>query len=314
MPEPKDSAATLLRIFQQINSHWLEAFRPSAVTDERILRELSLPADGQTRLCYFALPPGLIAFYREAVFPLVDRVGFVPSVGNEIDPYVGSVHGLIESLLSRAPVVIADVSTDDLRVWSEVRSAAQRSRPPKIALVMDEGQAGESTSIPHAQTFVRQRRRDVPLGPEDGDESEDEWLAAIVAWLDHIWTSEIVRLDDEAQRLLNQGEYRAAVIAASSAVEVVLSERVASYPTDQLQSWKLRSRPSVPFHALLQDARAVGIISPQEEKQLRELQRTRNTLVHTREGIHGRTARSLVNSGMKVVERLRTGPNAGPVD
>ncbi len=48
------------------------------VTEEAPLRELSLPRDATTGLCFFSLPLDLLPFYRERVFPVVRDTGFVP--------------------------------------------------------------------------------------------------------------------------------------------------------------------------------------------------------------------------------------------
>jgi len=54
------------------------------VTEEAALRELLLPRDATTRLCFFSLPLELLPFYRERVFPAVEEAGFVPVTADDV--------------------------------------------------------------------------------------------------------------------------------------------------------------------------------------------------------------------------------------
>ena len=56
----------------------------SKVTEEAPLRELLLPRDATTRLCFFSLPLELLPFYRERVFPVVEEAGFVPVTADDV--------------------------------------------------------------------------------------------------------------------------------------------------------------------------------------------------------------------------------------
>jgi len=69
----------LASTFRELREHWLPGvIGVSAVKEEKPLRELRLPFDAGSRLCFFALPIDLLSQYRDKVFPAVEAAGFVP--------------------------------------------------------------------------------------------------------------------------------------------------------------------------------------------------------------------------------------------
>lgn len=306
---PDGIASSLELLFRELTEQWLTPQQPSSVTNEAVLRELSLPPDAETRLCYFALPPHLHSRYREIVFPVVNRTGLVPASGDELNPSQGNVRALLDSLLHRAHAVVGDVTTDDSRVWNDLRAAAQRLRPPPIAVIAEPGQKAEIGLIPGAHVFVRSADAFDVWSPEEADEvAAPRWLDSLTAWLEEGSRGASIRLEDEANRLLEHHMYRPAVIAASSAVEVALREQLEArwWQADEKFHRLARRGPSV--WRLTQAAVDLEILSPSDAKELQELQAVRNTLVHTREVIDGRRARGLVQRAMKVIARLRAFP------
>jgi hypothetical protein len=306
LAKASDFGGALETLFRELGTEWLSAAPASrVVTDERVLRELSLPPDAQTRLCYFALPVRLVSLYRELVFPAVNDVGLVPASGDEVSGAEGNIRAVVESLLQRAYVVVADVSTADSRVLRDVHAAAQRERRPLIAVVAEEGQGIESAMPKAAKLFTRPpASASDSLGSSDRHTGESEpWLDALTDWLGEVAAGASGRLEEEALRLLQQGMFRAAVIAASSALEVALAERLDEREATPRGEYRPR-RPASPMGRLLTTAMVMELITAEEYEDLRELQRARNLLVHTAEPIDGRRARGLVQRAAKVVSRL----------
>jgi len=290
------------------------------VTDEAVLRELSLPANATTRICYFSLPGPLVSFYREVVFPIVDKASLVAASGDEVLPGTGNPLAIRDSLLARARIVICDLSTNEPRIWGDLRAATERGqqlvssteghpataskRRPRIAIVLEANQTIDDRVVSAEHTF---RRPSIPYVLEDDQDPtrpfDYSWLDELAGWLDEIMVVESIELDNEAKRLLDQGMYRAAVIAASSAVEVALKDTVGKL--SEPQSDRL-DRPRLSSMArFLQLAWRSGLISEAEFAELRELQRVRNQLVHTSESIDGRRARGLVIRAIEIASRLK---------
>jgi len=306
LPSPNDYGTALETLFRELNSRWdASAPRQQIVTDERVLRELALPAQTQTRLCYFAVPTILLSIHREVVFPLAEDAGLVPASGDELAGWEGSVRAAIDALLQRARVVIGDVGSDDSRVWSEIRSAAQRMPRPEVALIAERGQDVGAQMVPGARVFLRPPVTAALVTEPEDDYAASGWLMDLAAWLQEIGTAAAASLEDEAMRLLDESLYRPAVIASASALEVALQEAL------DRRGWaderaSLRSKaPRAPVSRLLDAAVQFGLISPDKLSFLRELQRERNALLHTQATIHGMRARSLVTKTDAVIRRLR---------
>lgn len=62
-------AEILSKVFDELREYWAaNVISVSQVTEEDTLKELSLPRDATTRLCFFAIPLRLYSFYRDQVF------------------------------------------------------------------------------------------------------------------------------------------------------------------------------------------------------------------------------------------------------
>jgi hypothetical protein len=84
----------------------------SRVTGERPLRELLLPRDTSTRLCFFSLPLELLPFYRELVFPAVEEAGFVPVTADDVVSPGDNISAKIDALIDRSSVMVAELSSE----------------------------------------------------------------------------------------------------------------------------------------------------------------------------------------------------------
>jgi hypothetical protein len=96
----------------------------SKVTEEKPLRELLLPRDAATRLCFFSLPLELLPFYRERVFPIVEEAGFVPVTADDVVSPGDNVSAKLDALIDRAAVMVTEVGSS----WTlaEYRMAVAR--------------------------------------------------------------------------------------------------------------------------------------------------------------------------------------------
>jgi len=308
LPNTSDLERALVQLFTELRQTWLSP--PSDVghvTDERVTRELSLPIDSVTRLCYFSVPVNLLPFYREIAFPLADDVGLVATAGQEVLSWADSALAVRDAVLERAQVMICDLAMDDARVWSELRTALGRERRPRVAVVVESERILDERAVQVDRVLVRP-----PFSYGAMDEGEPgeapkgtTWLDELGGWLGGLGPSESGRLEDEARRLLEEGLYRPAVIAAMSAVELALREAVG----DVQRPWSSRTSLSqqLPVMGLIEAGYQRGIITEDEARRLRTLQRVRNRAVHGGENVDGRTARGLVDNATRVATRVRVG-------
>ena len=81
----KQIGQVLFEAFGELAEHWRTNVLPrSNVVEEEPKRELSMPQDSATRLCFFAMPTSAQPFYREHVFPLVWELGLVPVTADQV--------------------------------------------------------------------------------------------------------------------------------------------------------------------------------------------------------------------------------------
>lgn len=235
-------AQVLTEALSELREHWQANVLPaSQVKEEQSLRELSLPPDAQTRLCFFAVPLTLLSFYRDRVFPLVRDAGFVPVSADDVVAPGDSVTAKIEALISRAVLVIVDASTHSTVV--EQRMALDKLDHSRILTIVPE-------RAQPAHDYYPTRDSRLLVRPDIAVVDAEEFLSQIQDWLMEAAQRFRHVLFDEPSRLLKAGEYRAAVIAAITLLESALRQRQ-DVPT-------LRSSRAVTFRQLLHNAQTNG--------------------------------------------------------
>jgi hypothetical protein len=83
----------------------------SKVTEEQPLRELLLPRESTTRLCFFSLPLDVLPFYRERVFPVAEDAGFVPVTADDMVTPGDNVNAKLDTLIDRASVMVVELTS-----------------------------------------------------------------------------------------------------------------------------------------------------------------------------------------------------------
>jgi hypothetical protein len=311
-PEPDSFSKSLNLLFRDLHTRWLQrAPEHMVITDERLREELALPRMTATRICYFSLPAELISLYRDSVFPLAEQAGLVPATGDETLGTGGAVHAMIEILLERAALVVADVSTGDRRVRRELRAARRGRRPRgRVAEITEEPTTDEEPSQSSDYRIVRQPlvSAGAPNPPQPSDPAN--WLVLLRAWLESQGAQVTAAVEGEARRLLQQGSHRHALVAAVSALEVTLQnvlKQVLATAGTVPASWTAESRLAV----LLDAARQRRTLPESDLAQLREAQAARTALAHRPDAIDDARAKALAEATLAAVDRLKQ-PGAPP--
>lgn len=260
-----------------------ELIEHSQVTEEEPLRELSLPRDTVTRLCYFGVPLSLLSFYKEHVFPVARWHGLIPVAAVDVvspgDYWVAK----IDALMDRASAVVIDLTTPYTAF--EAGFAATRLGSDRILLVLP------GDSVPSSLAGVPHITR-----PEPDSEAFHDFVAALGGWFESVATPLERQLIAEPERLLGIREHRAAVVSAMSLLEATLRER--------LEGRIEFSRRPVSMNLLVKHAEQEGIVGAQTAGQVAEWMRIRNTALHSRSTIEPRAARNIVRGVMKLVSHL----------
>jgi hypothetical protein len=251
----------LAQAFAELSEYWRNAVIPaSQVKEEQPLRELSLPLDAPTRLCFFAVPLSLLSFYRDRVFPVVQDFGFVPITADDVVAPGDAFLAKIDALINRARLIVVDASTEF--TLAELRMAMERMDRSRILTIIPAG-----ASLP---LDIRDFR--VILRPETTSSEPEGFLDQFREWLSIAARESQPSLANEPNRLLRAGEYRAAVIAAITLLETWLRERVGASKTSL-------GRPSL-LRGLLEEAQGQGLLGNNSLDEILTWLRMRNEVVH----------------------------------
>jgi len=278
-------AEILAKVFDELRDYWSEhVVTTSHVTEEGPLRELSLPYNSPTRLCFFALPLSAIPFYRERVFPIVRNLGLVPVSADDVVTPGENFLAKIDALISRAALVVVDASTEF--TLAEARMAIARSGLTRLIVVVEEG-----TPIPTDIQGIRVVRR-----PDIASIEVQLFLNSLEEWLRVAATELEPTFSNEPRRLLDAREYRAAVIAAITHLETTLRERLDLPPTTRKRIVSVRE--------MLDMARAQNLLGKFEVRQVLEWLRVRNEVVHSHAQVTAPRAREIVTGVTEITGQL----------
>lgn len=274
----------LTATFTEIRDYLQSSLIPaSQVTEEDSLKELSLPEDAKTRLCFFAMPLHLQSLYREYVFPIAREAGFVPMLATDMVSPGENYLAKISALIKRAALVVVDESSPF--TVAEVQLALQDESKRVLTILPD----GAPLKSDIAKVSVIHR-------PKDVSGSLETFLNQLQSW----FLSEAVNIKDqlasEPQRLFNGGEFRAAVISAMTLLETKLVTHAGNPSDPSGRVWSVRG--------LIDAAVKNGKISASSSRELFEWMQLRNMAVHTAHSITKTQAKQVVSGVLKIAEAL----------
>ena len=286
LPGSKNKYAEILDAsFKELRDYWrTNVVETSHVTEEGPLRELSLPSDSATRLCFFALPLSALPFYRDRVFPLVREIGLVPVTADDVISPGENYLAKIDALINRVSLVVVDVSSDF--TLAEVKMAMARNAPNQLIIIAEEG-AQLPFNIQNYRVVYRPKLTSVEIDP---------FINTLGQWLSDIAQELEPSFSHEPRRLLQAKEYRAAVIAAITYLETSLRERL-----DLPKSEKGRI---ISVREMLNIAHNQELLGKYEVKQILEWLRVRNSVVHGDTNVSAQTARRIVIGVSEITGQL----------
>jgi hypothetical protein len=267
----------------------------SKVTEEQPLRELLLPRDSTTRLCFFALPLELLPFYRERVFPIVEDAGFVPVTADDVVTPGDTISAKLDALIDRASVMVTELTSS----WTmaEYRMAIARikgaegnlgqRKPLRLILVVTD----QEQVPPSAHGFPVLMRPNTITGDSEG------FIADLAGLLRGIAEETGVERQAEPERLFEAGEYRAAVISAMTLLESRLRERLNKAP------WPQTRRP-LSMRSLIDQAVEQGVIPKERRFYFDEWMRTRNAVVHSSVSVPRVEANEIVRGVLDLIAQM----------
>lgn len=278
----------LAAAFTELAAYWRSrVLEVSTVTEEAPLRELKLPKAASARLVFFAVPLHRLPIYRARVFSNVTALGLVPVTADDVVSPGDSINAKIDALMDRAVAIVVEVGS----TWTsaELRLAVNRAREaapgraPHIIVVGD----------PNIPTSTSEVERLPLIWIHSPPDSEDGILQLTDA-LQQVVPSE-ADLGMEATRLLEAGEYRAAVISAMSLLEDTLRRRL------DKPGWSDVRRP-LSMRQLIEISFPGGELP--NAARLQEWIQLRNKAVHENARVTQSAANGVVNGVFKLLESL----------
>jgi len=273
----------LAAAFTELGEFWRRhPIAANQVKEERSLRELSLPPGASRRLCYFSVPMSSLSFYREHVFPVARERGLVPVSVDDVVSSQDTMLATIEALIQRAQLFVVEASNQStLFEFAMARARLDMSR----ILVIASPETGRSFDLMGYRVIPRPNVLAIDPG---------EFLRAVGKWFTDAAHHVASDFAEEPQRLFAAKEYRAAVIAAISLLEVSLRRRV-----DEPSS--LRER-RMPLPSLLKIAQEQGLLGEVPRSRVVSWLRVRNRVVHGQRTVSKAVAESIVKGVAKIVD------------
>jgi hypothetical protein len=293
LPGPKEKYGEILaHTFRELREYLRDnIISVSKVTEEEPLRELLLPRDSTTRLCFFSLPLDLLPFYRNRVFPVVEATGFVPVTSDDVVAPGDNISAKIDALIDRASIMVVEPTSRGTRAEFEMAVARLR---------------GAEGNKPHRHRLrlivITSRDEELPLSALDFTvvrrpnlitEDSDDFLESLEIQLRDIAHQVGITQNDEPQRLYAAKEYRAAVISAMTLLESSLRRQLGK------ELWTDVRRPAT-LRQLIDRATERGLIQHLGDDLHRWI-RLRNEAVHTSRPVTKAEARDVVEGVMRVL-------------
>jgi len=274
----------LASVFRELNEYRKPTLvKPSNVKEEHPLQELSLPPGATTRLCLFVIPLWLQALYRDQVFPLVRQVGLVPMTADDMVSPGENVFTKIEVIIDRSPVIVVDASSESTQ--AVLRMALNRIKSECILVIL----STETSTSFDISDIEQVWRLDFPSG------DNQRFLDDIQRWLKHVAEKLEPALSGEPRRLLDAGEYRAAVISAMALLENSVREQL---PYDSL------SRARASFSVLIRELKRRECLGELPVDQMAEWWVLRNKVVHGPTLVKPDTAKQIVAGVEEIIAQI----------
>lgn len=264
----------------------------SKVTEEQPLRELLLPRDSATRLCFLSLPLDLLPFYRERVFPIVEEAGFVPVTADDVVTPGDNINAKLDALIDRASVMVVDLTSpwttaEYSMAIARLKGAETESPNRRRLRLIVVGTALEQVP-PSAQEFT------VITRPNKITDEPEGFITELGNQLRRIAVEAGVGSLAEPRRLFEAKEYRAAVISAVTLLEAKLRDRLNKIP------WPQTRRP-LSLRSLVDQGMEQQVIQPQLKARIDSWMRTRNEVVHSSIPIARNQAHEIVEGVMDLI-------------
>ncbi|MFJ6456160.1 SIR2 family NAD-dependent protein deacylase [Paenarthrobacter sp. NPDC091669] len=271
----------LRRFFSEIGTYWRRTLlERGQSTDEKVKADLLVPAESSVT-CYFEVPLSSVAWYKEAVFPLVEEAGFAPVVASDVQTPPGTETTKGDALAQRARIILVDVSSE---TGLQYAALAALKRDVRHVLLVK----GVGDSVPDILSGLTTLIRN--------EKNAEAFQKSFREWITKFQDNALESRRSEAERLLEKDDPEGALVSAVALLEAELSRRMDKTKTSSIP----RSNPN----AWLSTAVEAGLINKSKYGELANAVRARNEIVHGKATVHMKEAARHVSVILKVVREL----------
>ncbi len=283
-PNKSKYAIVFADAFSELNTYWRDnVISASSVKEEQPLQELSLPPEAPTRLCFFAIPISLTSYYREKVFPIVKQYNFVPVTADDVVSPGDTIFAKIDALIKRALLFVVDVSTEN--TFTELQLASRYVDISRILVIVQ-----QNTNL-----LIDISRYHIINRPDISAADPEHFFDIIREWFENAADKFAPTLLSEPRRLLNSGEYRAAVISSLTLLEI------------NLRKWlnipSISSQKTVTFRMMVEQAQINGLLNNFGSDTILSWMKIRNEVVHSDRKLTRKIATEIVNGVLEITIR-----------
>jgi uncharacterized protein YutE (UPF0331/DUF86 family) len=291
----RDYARILADAFNELREFWKLVPLESVSSDRESVSELALPSDAASRICLFLVPSELKSFYRENVYPIAKNWGFVPLAPEDVMAAGDAVSAKIDALTNRAEIIVADIPTLNAiaGIFNEMRDLKEKQILTVIPDPIVEPVVNTINQLfPQAMRHSSWR----VIRPKNVVKESAAFLESINGILRGIADATKGRLEEEPERLLKNGLYRAAVISAMSLLEVRLRDRIQIGASDPRKNYNMLS--------LLEMAVERQVLPAHDSDRLRRWVRERNVAVHEGRAVSSKLAKEIVHGVRNILNQI----------
>jgi HEPN domain-containing protein len=225
----------------------------------------------------------LLPWYEQNLFPLVDRIQFLPVSAADLITSPDVWRAKVDGLIGRATLLVADVSTP-AAIYEFAAGIANIGAHSVLGIVP------EGIAVPANLANYKILRR-----PSDIEDASEGFVHEFMLWLQQAAAQVEEPPNDEAYRLLREGHYAAAVLAAARTLEGALLEVLT-------QKNGAGEFPRRSFGSLLRAAVAAEVLPQDALDVLIPAVRLRNELAHSSREVDQESAADAVT---RLTEALR---------
>ncbi|WP_404594474.1 SIR2 family NAD-dependent protein deacylase [Paenarthrobacter histidinolovorans] len=271
----------LRRFFSELGDYWRrELLDGSQSTDERVKADLLVPAESSVT-CYFEVPLDSVAWYKEAVFPVVEEAGFAPVVASDVQTPPGTNFTKGDALAQRATILVVDISSEAGMQYAAL--AALKRDVRNVLLVR-----GTADPVPNILSGLTMLVRN--------DKNADAFQQAFRDWIFEFRDKALESRRSEAERLLEQDDPEGALISAVALLEAELNRRLGQPKSSLIP----RPNPT----AWITSAVEAKLVEGRKYGELANAVKARNEAVHRKVSVHKSDAVRYVKTILEVVGQL----------